>query len=130
MIETITYPKETKAKKEHSCNFCLEKIKVNEIYIKATHIFDGEIYDWKTHKNCSYIAEKLDMYNDCEDGVTDEYFRESINEEHYHLLTKRFANDEKEKYSDIIEQLRYVHFKEKLGYVIRDYLKLDKEAQK
>lgn len=51
MIETITYPKETKAKKEHSCNFCLDKIKVDEIYIKSTYVFDGQIYDWKTFKD-------------------------------------------------------------------------------
>jgi hypothetical protein len=129
MIETITYPKETKAKKKHSCNFCLDKIKVEEIYIKSTHVFDGQIYDWKTHKNCSYIAKKLNMYNDCDDGVTDDIFQETISEKHFDLLISKFPENEIKNYSDIIQQLRYVRFKEKLGYVIRHYLKLDKESQ-
>ena len=129
MINTITYPKEVKAIKEHSCNFCLDKIRVGETYIKSTHVFDGQLYDWKAHKNCAYIADKLKMYDDCENGVNDEDFSESISEEHYCLLTNRFANDEKQKYRDILQQLRCVSFKEKLGYVIRYYKKLDKEVQ-
>jgi len=130
MIDTITNPTETKAKKEHSCNFCGEKIKVAEIYVKSTHVFDGQIYDWKSHKNCDYISNRLEMYKNAEDGVTDNIFVDWISEEHDSILENLLPDKESQKYSDIIRQLHKVKFLDKLGFVIRHYLKLDKEAQK
>lgn len=57
-METLTYPKETKAIKEHICNFCNSRIPKGDTYFKSTHKFDGMVYDWKSHKHCSEIADK------------------------------------------------------------------------
>lgn len=128
-METLTYPTETKAIKEHSCNFCAEKITKGETYLKSTHKYDGEVYDWKTHKHCAELAERLKMYDDADEGVTDDFFQETIHCVHDDLLIGLIPNEEAQKYSDIIQQLRRVRFKDKLGYVIRYYKKLDKEAE-
>lgn len=130
-METLTYPTETKAIKEHSCNFCAEKITKGEIYIKSTHKYDREVYDWKTHKHCSEIATRLKMYDDADEGVTDEIFQETIHCKHDDLLIDQlpFDKEQPQKFSDIIQQLRHVKFKDKLWYVIRYYKKLDKEAE-
>ncbi len=129
-METLSYPAETKAIKEHDCNFCHEKIKKGEVYKKSTHKFDGEVYDWKTHLHCANLAEILKMYDSARDsgyeGVTDEFFMETIHCEHDDLLIDQLPKDEALKYSDIIQQLRNVRFKDKLGYVLRYYIKLDK----
>lgn len=125
-METLTYPKETKARKEHTCDFCSNKIREGEFYIKSTHVYDGQVYDWKTHKHCAEIAHRLKMYDNCDEGVTQDYFMESINCEHNDLMIKLLPQNKLQKYSDIIQQLRRVIFRDKLGYVIRYYENLDK----
>ncbi len=122
-METLSYHKDIKAKKDHSCNFCGDKISQGESYIKSTHKHDGEIYDWKTHKHCSELADKLKMYDDADEGVTQDCFMEIINEAHDDLLIKQLPVDEIQKYTDIIQQLRKVKFRDKLWYVIRYYKK-------
>jgi len=122
-METLSYPKETKAKKEHLCGFCNEIIYKGEIYLKSTHTYDREIYDWKSHKHCSNIADKLNMYEDCDEGLTQDSFMEAIHNEHDNLLIKLFPQKDIMKYRDVIQQLRSVNFKSKLGYVIRHHNK-------
>lgn len=122
-METLSYQKEIKATKEHNCNFCGYKIVPGEMYFKSTHKYEGEVYDWKTHKHCSEIADKLKMYDDVDSdsGVTEEHFQEVIHEEHDNLLIAIIDNDDVKKYSDIIQQLRKVSFRDKLSFVIRKY---------
>jgi len=130
-METLTDPKEVKAIKEHSCNFCGTRINIGEIYIKSTHKHDGEVYDWKTHKYCAEIAMRLKMYDDADEGITMDCFMETIDCKHDDLLISQLPFDKEPtgKFSDIIQQLRHVNFKDKLWYVIRYYKKLDKEAE-
>lgn len=129
-METLSSNKQTKATKEHRCNFCSEKISVGEIYVKSTHKSDGDIYDWKAHVHCDNIATRLKMYDEAMDsgyeGVNDEFFVETIHCKHDDLLMTLIPSEERQKYSDIIEQLKKVRFKDKLMYVIRYYAKLDK----
>lgn len=127
-METISYQKEVKANKEHRCNFCCEKIRQGEIYVTSTHKQDGTVYDWKTHKHCSEIADRLKMYEDCDEGLTDEGFQESIHSEYFDLMLSLFEKDDLKKYPDVVQQLRNVRFKDKLSYVIRHYAKLDKQT--
>lgn len=127
-METISYQKEVKANKEHRCNFCCEKIRQGEIYVTSTHKQDGTVYDWKTHKHCYEIADRLKMYEDCDEGLTDEGFQESIHSEYFDLMLALFEKDDLKKYPDVIQQLRNVRFKDKLSYVIRHYAKLDKQT--
>jgi len=128
-METLKLQKETKAKKVYSCDFCACRIPKGDTYIKSTHKYDGQIYDWKTHKHCAEIASRLKMYDHCEEGLTQDDFMETIHDKHDDILISMIPNDEAQKFSDIIQQLRRVNFRDKLGYVIRHYKKLDKEAQ-
>ena len=122
-METLMQPSEIKAKKEHRCDFCAEKILKGDKYIKSTHKDVGYLYDWKTHDYCAELASKMNMYDDVDEGLTQDMFMENVSDAHYCLLTDRFARDECEKYSDILKQLRYVGFREKLHYVILHYKK-------
>jgi hypothetical protein len=127
-METLSYQKEVKANKEHRCNFCCEKIKQGETYCTSTHKQDGDVYTWKTHKHCSEIADRLKMYEGCDEGLTDEGFQESIHSEYFDLMVNKFSKEDVTKYTDVIQQLRNVRFKDKLSYVIRHYAKLDKQT--
>lgn len=128
-METISYSKEVKAAKDHRCNFCGDKIWEGETYITSTHKNDGVLYDWKTHKDCSNIATRLKMYDDAEDGLTEDMFQEYIHSCHDDLLIEMIPTMDRNNYSDIIQQLRRVVFKAKLGYVIRHFAKIDKEKE-
>jgi hypothetical protein len=125
-METISYQKEVKANKDHRCNFCGEKIRKDETYLTSTHKQDGSVYDWKTHKHCSEIANRLNMYEDCDEGLTEDGFQETIHCVHDDLLITLIPNEDRDKYTQIIQQLRYVQFRQKLSFVIRHYASIDK----
>lgn len=86
-METIKSPTKIKAAKEHRCDFCLGKIEEGSEYIKSVYKYDF-IYSWKAHKKCDEIASKLEMYEDCVDGVTAEGFAEKIRQEYSDLMSK------------------------------------------
>lgn len=127
-METLLNPTEVKANKDHHCDFCGSKIYKGSKYLKSTHKNDGDLYDFKTHDYCAELATKMDLYKDAYDGVDGETFQEAVSEKHFSLLTDRFAQNEFRQYDDILNQLRYVNFKEKLHYVIMHYKKLEKQS--
>lgn len=126
-MTTLSYAKEVKANKEHHCNFCGDKIRVGDSYLKSTHKYDGGIYDWKTHKYCSDLAHKLKMYDDADEGVTDEIFQETISQKYFDIMLSFFGNEELKKFSDAIQHFRYVNFSYKLKYVRHVLAKQEKE---
>lgn len=125
-METISDQKEVKANKDHRCDFCYERIRQGEIYVTSTHKQDGTIYNWKTHTHCSVIASRLKMYDDRDEGLSADGFQESIHSEYLDLHITKFSEQDAQKYSDIIQQLRRVRFEDKLMYVIRHYNFIDK----
>lgn len=129
-METLSYNKEVRAKKEHRCNFCGSKIVTGQIYSKSTHVNDGEIYDWKTHKWCGQLADDLKLYDYCgADGVTQDDFVEAVHSEHDTIMHNLLPDNTDGKYGDIIQQIQYVHFDKKMWYLIRHFNK-QKELQK
>lgn len=126
-METLNYQSEVKARNEHRCDFCGDKIIEGEIYCKSTHKNDGDIYDWKTHKNCAWIASKLRMYDDADEGVSGDDFQEHISQEFFDLMINMFDKEDIKKYNVPIQYLRDVRFRNKLLYVIHHYKKLDKK---
>ena len=123
-METLSYQKEVKAKKEHRCSFCQSMIRVGMTYITSTHKQDGEVYDWKSHTYCDKIADKLNMYDDeCDEGLTQDHFQERIHDTYMDLMLSKFPENEINKYSDVIQQLRRVMFHDKLMYVISKIIK-------
>lgn len=69
-----------KAKKTHICMYCGCKIEIGEVYERQTNKCDGEIYDWICHTDCQKVAQELDMFDWYDDGLTDDVFRENIDE--------------------------------------------------
>lgn len=48
------------ARKEHKCEYCGGIIHVGEKYDRQTNVFDGRIYDWICHIECTQLAYELD----------------------------------------------------------------------
>lgn len=127
-METLQYSTDTKSIKEHRCSFCGEKIVIGEIYLKSTHKYDGEVYDWKAHKHCNKLAHTLNMYEDADEGVTQDHFMESVSEAHDDILISLFPENEIKKYSPVIQQIRHVKFRDKMWFVIRHYKKIEEQT--
>ena len=123
-MTTLAEPKETKARQNHQCSLCGYRIPKGDTYIKSTHVYDGEIYDWKTHTHCSDVAKDLKMYDhyDYGEGLTGEDFSENIKNEYWSIMLSKFSEEDRDKYSKEISEFKYVQFRHKLGAVIR-YLK-------
>lgn len=106
--------------KSHKCNFCGEYILKGERYERYTLLWD-DLYEWKNHIDCGWIASKLNMFDDADDeGLTAEEFQEHITEEYYHVMSTHFE--------DIWEanEFRIPSFAERLKFVI-DYHKNKKQ---
>lgn len=85
---TIISQYKPKARKVHFCNWCAQKIQPGELYDKAANVYDGKIYTWKNHFACMKIATRLNMWDDVDDGVTENDFQESIQNEYCNLMSK------------------------------------------
>lgn len=79
---TILEGKQRIARKEHECNFCGGTIEIGEKYDWQKYIYEGQLYEWKSHLSCCDIASELGMYDYADEGVTGDDFRETINEEY------------------------------------------------
>jgi hypothetical protein len=88
MSITLSYQKR-KARKDHICDFCGGIIKKDTIYQRQGIVHEHKLYTWKAHYRCLEICNKLDMFDNCDDGVTQEDFYEYINEEYYKLLADK-----------------------------------------
>ncbi len=82
---TLTGPTLTKARKKHRCDYCQYPINSGDTYLKSSHVYDGDIYTWKSHQNCEKIAVKLNMFEDCYEGLTSDDFQECIINEYDNL---------------------------------------------
>ena len=81
-----------KANKEHVCDFCRGLIFIGEEYDFQKNKFDGSLYTWKTHIKCSKVANELNMYDNCDEGLNQDDFEESINETIYKLSLEEKVN--------------------------------------
>lgn len=98
------------ARKEHRCMFCGGTIKVGQKYERQTNVYDGQVYDWITHEECSIIAHKLDMYDDCNDNWLDaesffECIKQYVYDNHYDDSIDDIAKDWQLPYYDIVKKI-------------------------
>lgn len=62
------------ARKEHVCDYCGCAIHKGQKYKRQTLVEDY-VYDWKSHEECSAIANDLDMFDDCwDEGLSSDDF--------------------------------------------------------
>ena len=109
-METLSYT-QRKARKSHRCNFCSGEIEPGETYNISGHKYDGELYSWKSHIKCGDVANELRMFDDCDEGVTEDYFNEAIREE----FSDIYSGDEDQVIDMTFDQmLTYVIDKHKL----------------
>lgn len=66
------------ARKEHKCEYCGGIIHVGEKYDRQTNVFDGHIYDWICHIECTQLACELDMFDGCYDGLDGDAFIDTL----------------------------------------------------
>jgi hypothetical protein len=56
-----------KAKKQHKCKLCGEKIEKQINYIKVAGLFDGDFFSFKAHKLCNDFRNQIYNKNDGEE---------------------------------------------------------------
>lgn len=91
-METIVRPHYVKARKDHPCNYCWSKISKGETYESSVYKMDGVVYQWKSHKDCQWIADELNMFDHCDEGLSDEAFQENIRIEFGNLELESLGN--------------------------------------
>lgn len=129
-METLRYPQEVKANKEHICSFCGEKILTGQMYLISTHKGDSGLYDWKSHKHCDMLVDKIGIEDtDGEHGITQENFMESVSEYHFELLYALFPPEDRQKYQPVLSELRNVKWRDKLWFVIRHFAQLEEKIK-
>ena len=113
-MEVIQSPTKTKARKKHTCDYCCAEIPKGTEYLKAVLKYD-EVYSWKSHRWCSKIASKLNMFDHSEEGVTSDDFHENIKNEYQNIMANY--------YTEIYESKEFVYpnFNEKLSFVLNHY---------
>lgn len=79
MPETLQR-KDRTARKPHTCSYCGDVIEKGEVYKWAKFAYEGEIYEWKNHKKCGFIASELWSYIDPDEGMAEEDFQDGCRE--------------------------------------------------
>ncbi len=102
-MTTLRFDKR-KANKGHVCNYCGEIIEKGEYYYNSAHEYEGSVYTWKSHENCSKLLNELGM--DGDEGITQEIFVEYVDNAYYDLIRGKE------------QPTRVIPFKERLEYVI------------
>ncbi len=92
-----------KVRKNHYCNYCNGFIQVGESYERSCLKDGGGLYTWKAHLRCQAIAEKLKMFDDCDEGVTRDDFIEYIHTEYFNLQGDEIPNTLNLKFQDMLD---------------------------
>lgn len=95
------------ARKQHRCNYCGYIIEPKQNYFK-TAIVDGDFWVWKSHKYCTELVDRIDMFKYLEpgEGLTQDDFVEHI----FQIYNK--LSEESDRISS---------FRQKLDFLIKHY---------
>ncbi|MCP4141288.1 MAG: hypothetical protein GY755_13560 [Chloroflexi bacterium] len=107
------------ARKEHKCEFCGGVIAIGEKYERQTNNYDGKLYDWVCHCECSQVASELRMFDYCDDdGLDRDGFIESLNQyvydNHYDDEIDDIAKDWQLPYHELVKKVLEELKKEKI----------------
>jgi hypothetical protein len=108
-MKIISQNKRT-AIKEHRCDYCAGVINKGDIYQSSFIRFDG-VYQWKNHIDCQRIADKLRLFDDCDEGLSEDDFKESIKDRYDYLLEVHGFHETETDYikrSSFQDQLKFV----------------------
>lgn len=115
MMETIQPSKKQVSKKDHQCGWCELPIYKGVQYERAVFKYDGFVYAWKNHILCGEIASKLEMFSYADEGVSAEFFKESIQNEYMNIM----STNHNEEYES--KDFRFPSFKEQLFKVLKHH---------
>lgn len=68
------------ARKKHICNYCGGVIEKGETYDYYKGVFDGDVFEWKSHLACQRVADAIWDYADPDDGMSDQMFQDNCRE--------------------------------------------------
>lgn len=68
------------ARKEHICDYCGKKIMPGERYEHYTGKYDGQLYVWKAHELCTFVAQEVWEYADPDEGMSADDFVEACSD--------------------------------------------------
>jgi hypothetical protein len=117
-----------KARKEHNCSYCNGKIQIGETYDFSKNISDGELYEWKSHKQCTAIAIEFWEWIDPDDGMSSDDFSEGCRDFCSTFICPKCQNSEEDgeckineyfcvdKIFEILKTHDFVHIKKENGY--------------
>lgn len=72
--------KDRKSRKDHKCDLCGKIIHKGETYTWSKNVYDGTIYEWHEHKNCSEVCGAIWDYVDPDEGMSDQDFHDGCQE--------------------------------------------------
>ncbi len=104
-----------KARKQYTCEFCYGKIEKNEVYSSQVCVYDT-IYIFRTHLACDKIANKLQMYEDVDEELFGEDFRDFIREEFRSIWIAKDTNHFESK------EFIIPSFQDQLKFVISNHI--------
>lgn len=93
------------AKKEHRCDLCGFNILAGEKYDWQKNVCDGMLYEFKMHLSCLELVSKLNMFDDCDDGLTGNDFVEFVEQE-YQEYQERVTGL---KFRDVLDFVKEKH---------------------
>lgn len=93
---------ERKAKKEHTCDYCLNRIHKEEVYKYVVGVTDSDFWTTSTHLSCTALANEMNMFDQMryDEGIDSCGFKQSV-DVHYkalkneHNFPETSSNDEK-----------------------------------
>ena len=90
-MDTISISK-PKARKEYQCDWCGLTIKKGEKH-ESQVLKDEVIYNWRNHIRCAKIAQKLKMFDYCDDeGLSKDAFQDTISDEYTSIKNVEFED--------------------------------------
>lgn len=110
-----------KARKEHICDYCTEKILSGTKYSDFVGKEDGRLYHFKSHLRCKFIANQLYEYIDPWDGLGHDEFVEGCNN-----FTKEFLCKKCKRFSKRYNECKddnspYIDCLDKIGQTLLKY---------
>jgi hypothetical protein len=92
------------ARKPHRCCLCGCDIKPGQMYASQRCVEDGEFWETKSHCECRTLASYLDMFDGCDDSLTEESFKWCIEE----YAEDKFGNNSPRLHGSVYEQVKLI----------------------
>ena len=92
------------ARKPHRCCLCGCDIKPGQMYASQRLVEDGEFWEAKSHCECRTLASYLDMFDGCDDSLTEEAFKWCIEE----YAEDKLGNNSPRLHGSVYEQVTMI----------------------